>query len=63
MEQFFSGIRVKVLVLRIVLGVLFAFLLTRFFFPKAGLLTTFVLAGLLTFGAYALEYLRGSRGP
>lgn len=63
MEQFLSGIRLKVLVLRIVLGVLFAFLLTRFFFPKTGLLTTLALAGLLTFGAYVMEYLHSSRRP
>lgn len=63
MEQLFSGIRFKVLVLRIALGILFAFLVSRFFFPRAGLLTTFALAGLLTFGAYVTEYLHTRKGP
>jgi hypothetical protein len=61
MEQFFSELRIKVLVMRIVLGVLFAFLLARFFFPGAGLVTTLALAGLLTFAAYVMEWFHRGR--
>ena len=63
MDRFFSELRVKVLLLRIVLGVAFAFLLTRFFFPGASLVTTFALGGLLTFAAYVLELFRRGRRP
>lgn len=63
MERFFSEIRVKVLVIRIVLGVVFAFLLTRLFIPRASLLTIFALAGLLTFAAYVLELFHRGRRP
>lgn len=61
MKQFFSELSIKVLVIRITLGVLFAFLLARFFLPGAGLVKTFALAGALTFAAYVLEYLRTRR--
>ena len=63
MDRFFSELRVKVLLLRIVLGVAFAFLLTRLFFPLASLLTTLALAGLLTFAAYVLEIFHRGRRP
>lgn len=61
MEQFFRELRIKVLIIRVVLGVIFAFLLSRLFIPRASLLTIFGLAGMLTLAAYVLEIFH--RGP
>jgi hypothetical protein len=61
MEHFLSGLRVKVLIIRILLGLLLTFLLTRFFFPDAGIVTKIALAGLLIFSAYVLEYIHRGR--
>ncbi len=47
--------RWKVLMVRAVLGVGFAFLLARFFFPGAGQMKVLAIAGLLVFFAYLLE--------
>lgn len=63
MEQWFSGLRIKVLAIRAVLGVVFAILLSRLFFPRADLLKIFALAGLLTFAAYVMEYLHSRPRP
>ncbi len=55
--------RLKVLVIRIVLGLVFAFFLTRLFFPAATKGFSLMTAGLLVFFAYLLEAIhRGSRG-
>ncbi len=61
MEQFLSGLRVKVLIIRILLGLLLTFLLTRFFFPDASIIMKIALAGLLIFSAYVLEYIHRGR--
>jgi hypothetical protein len=58
MSNFFSGVRVKVLLIRVLLGLLFAFLLSRFFLPDASIYTKLALAGVLVFAAYVLEALR-----
>jgi len=63
MNNFLSDLRVKVLVIRIVLGLLFAFLLSRFFLPHAGIVTKLALAGLLVFAAYVLESFRKGKRP
>jgi len=63
MKSFLSELRVKVLVMRILLGVIFAFMLSRFFFPNSNNITILALAGLLVFFAYALEYLHRGRRP
>jgi hypothetical protein len=58
MPYYFSDVRLKVLLVRSALGVLFAFLLTRFFFRDTSIPATLVLAGLLVFFSYAFEYTR-----
>jgi hypothetical protein len=63
MKDIFSGLRVRVLLIRMVLGVLFALLLTHFFFPNAGIFTKLALAGLLIFSAYVLEHIHQGKGP
>jgi hypothetical protein len=63
MKHFLSELRVRVLLMRILLGLLFAFLLSRFFFPGASMVTKFILAGLLVFAAYALEYFNRGKRP
>jgi hypothetical protein len=58
----FSGLRVQVLVLRVIMGLGFAFLLSRFFFPRASLTIILVLAALLVLAAYGMEIVhRGKR--
>lgn len=47
--------RVRILIVRAVLGVVFAFLLARFFFPTTGKPTVLVIAALLVFFAYLME--------
>jgi hypothetical protein len=63
MNNFVSEIRVRVLLVRILMGLLFAFFLSRFFFTKAGILTTLALAGLLVFAAYVLEIIHRGKKP
>ena len=53
--------RLRILIVRAVLGVLFAFLLARFFFPAMGRLTVLIIAALLVFFAYLLESIHQSR--
>lgn len=50
-----ASMRWKVLMVRAVLGICFAFLLARFFFPGAGQMKVLAIAGLLVFFAYLLE--------
>lgn len=45
------------------MGLAFAFLLTRFFFTNAGILTPLGLAVLLVFSAYVLEIIRRGKKP
>jgi hypothetical protein len=45
------------------MGLLFAFLLSRFFFPTAGIFTKLALAGLLVFSAYVLETIHRGKRP
>jgi hypothetical protein len=63
MMSFLSELRVRVLLMRILLGLLFAFLLSRFFLPTASVAIKLILAGLLVFAAYALEYFRRGKRP
>jgi hypothetical protein len=49
--------RPKVLVIRIILGVVFGVILSRVFFPASGYWTIFLIAGLLVFFAYVFEFL------
>jgi len=63
MNNFLSEIRVRVLLMRILMGLLFAFLLARFFFTNAGILTPLALAGLLVFSAYVLEIIHKGKKP
>jgi hypothetical protein len=63
MNNFFSELRVRVLIIRLLLGILFAFLLSRFFFPHASIYTTLALAGVLVLSAYVLEALRRGKRP
>ncbi len=51
----FSGVRLKVLVIRSVLGIAFSCLLTRIFFPDAQVWHTVALAAALVFFSYAFE--------
>ncbi len=63
MNNFLSGVRVRVLLIRVLLGLLFAFLLSRFFLPQASIYTKLALAGALVFAAYVLETLRRGKRP
>jgi hypothetical protein len=56
-----GSMRWRILIVRAVLGVLFAFLLARFFFPTIGSLTTLIIAALLVFFAYLLESVHQKR--
>jgi hypothetical protein len=51
-------LRLQVLAIRIVLGVVFGVLLSRVFFPQAGIGTILLICGLLIFFSYTFEYLR-----
>ena len=54
--------RWKIFLMRVVLGVVFAFPLTRYFFPTAGTGTILAIAGLMIFFAYVLETVHKGRG-
>jgi hypothetical protein len=58
MPHSLSSARFRVLLIRVMLSSLFAYVLTRLFFPAATIWTIIILAGLLLFFAYAFEYLR-----
>jgi len=58
MKDRLSGSSLKILIARSLLGLLFSFILMRFFFPAAGLLTVLATAGLLVFFAYLFESIR-----
>jgi FtsH-binding integral membrane protein len=45
----------KILMIRVLLGLLFAFLLAHFFFPSAGFGTIIGMAAVLVFFAYVFE--------
>lgn len=47
--------RYKVLAIRVILGVFFAFVLGRLFFPNSSLFMTVGIAAMLIFFAYVLE--------
>lgn len=49
--------------MRILMGLAFAFLLSRFFFNRAGIFTILALAGLLVFSAYVLETIHRGKKP
>ena len=51
-------VRFQVLAIRVVLGVIFGALLSRVFFPEAGLGTMLLICGLLIFFSYLFEYMR-----
>lgn len=55
------GLRWKVLAIRVVLGLLFALLLLRFFFPGSGFPTILATAGMLVFFAYVFEWIHGNK--
>jgi hypothetical protein len=63
MKNFLSELRVKILVMRVLLGLIFAVLLSRLFFPNSNIVTIPALAGLLVFFAYVLEYLHRGKRP
>lgn len=56
-------VRLKVLALRIVLGLISAFLLTRFFRPASGVGMILLTAGLFVFFAYVFEYIHTGEKP
>jgi len=51
----------RVLIIRVVLGLVFAFFLLRFFYPASGIWTVVVTAALLVFFAYFFEAIRKGR--
>lgn len=57
----FKGMRVKVLIIRVALGLMFALILVRLFFPAATKGTFLLIAGLLVFFAYVLESVHKKR--
>ncbi|MBP8645989.1 MAG: hypothetical protein KBH99_07710 [Syntrophobacteraceae bacterium] len=56
-----TGIRIRVLILRSILGIVFALLLMRWFFPTAGVLTIVATAVLLVFFAYLFESIHAGK--
>jgi hypothetical protein len=54
----FSFAALKVFLFRAVLGLLFGSLITRLFFPRAGIGTALAAAALLVFSAYLFESMR-----
>ena len=52
-----GNMRPLVLIVRIILGLAFGFLLTRVFFPASSTWLIFLIAGLLVFFAYIFEVL------
>lgn len=54
--------RIKVLVIRVILGIFFGVLLGRFFFPQYGVATMAGIALMLVFFAYVLEAVHSRRG-
>ena len=63
MSNFLSQVRVQILMIRILLGLVFAFLVSHFFLPGASIYTKLALAGALVFSAYVLEALRTGKRP
>ncbi len=63
MNDRLTRFNVKILGIRILTGILFAFILMHFFFPAAGLATVLVTAGLLVFFAYLFESIRKGGRP
>jgi hypothetical protein len=53
--------RYKVLAIRAILGVLFAFVLGRLFFPNSGFFLIAGIAAMLVFSAYVLESVHSLR--
>jgi hypothetical protein len=54
--------RYKVLAIRVILGVFFAFVLGRLFFPNSSPLMTIGIAAMLIFFAYVLESVHSRKG-
>jgi uncharacterized membrane protein YccC len=52
---------VKVFIIRILLGMMFGFLLLKFFYPRSGVWTYLATAALLVFFAYLFEAVRRGR--
>ena len=63
MKARLSGSSLKVLIIRTLLGILFAFILMRVFFPAVEVSTILVTAGLLIFFAYLFESVRKGGKP
>ncbi len=61
MNDFFARVRFKVLTIRILMGIVFGFMLTRFFFPGASIPFTLLICGLLVFFAYGFEWIHKGR--
>jgi hypothetical protein len=61
MKERFSQVRLKILALRIVMGLAFGFMVTRFFFPRSTVGFTLLISALLVFFAYGLEWVHKGR--
>lgn len=53
--------RLRVLVLRILMGLVFGFMVTRFFFPRSTMGFMLLISALLVFFAYGMEWVHKGR--
>jgi hypothetical protein len=60
MDNPFSQLRLRIFLMRVALGLFFAYLLTRFFMPGAGLGAISIAAMLLVLFAYIFEAIHRS---
>ncbi|ABK15885.1 hypothetical protein Sfum_0183 [Syntrophobacter fumaroxidans MPOB] len=61
MKERFSQVRLRVLVLRILMGLVFGFMVTRFFFPRSTMGFMLLISALLVFFAYGMEWVHKGR--
>jgi hypothetical protein len=62
MNERISGPTIRIFLLRVALGVVFALLLSHFFFPTANTVTVILAAGSLVVFAYVFEHIhRGKK--
>lgn len=62
MNERVSGPAIRIFVLRVVLGIVFALLLSRFFFPAANIFVILLAAAALVVFAYVFEHIHRGKG-
>ncbi len=61
MRDLLTRVRLKVLAVRLIMGIVFGFMLTRLFFPDAPDHTIVIISGLLVFFSYGFEWIHKGR--